>query len=173
MPELASGPKTCYKCRQEKPAVEFTKNKTSPDGLSIYCRECSREYSRAWRAAHPGKAWEYVREWRKANPERRREIERKYRSQFTPSERKQREKMRNAVRSTAWRRLREAIEEGRIHKPSRCEDCGVVFPVEQIHGHHEDYTKPLNVIWVCRGCHQARHDAMKADSPSPVPQECP
>jgi hypothetical protein len=33
------------------------------------CRECAREDSRRWRAAHPGYDREYVRRWYTANPE--------------------------------------------------------------------------------------------------------
>lgn len=41
--------KTCNKCQQEKPEVDFSKNKTRKDGLSNVCKECSKEVSRQWR----------------------------------------------------------------------------------------------------------------------------
>jgi hypothetical protein len=47
--------------------------------------------------------------------------------------------------------LNKAVKEGRIIKPSTCSDCsksGVI-----IDGHHEDYSKPLEVIWLCKKCH--------------------
>lgn len=40
-----------------------------------------------------------------------------------------------------------------------CEDCGIehdeLQPVEM---HHADYSKPLDVTWLCRDCHLARHE---------------
>lgn len=34
-----------------------------------------------------------------------------------------------------------------------CEVCGT----EKAHGHHEDYSKPLEVIWLCHTHHMERH----------------
>lgn len=36
-----------------------------------------------------------------------------------------------------------------------CEHCGA----ENAEMHHEDYSKPLDVIWLCRRCHMAHHKA--------------
>lgn len=34
-----------------------------------------------------------------------------------------------------------------------CADCGGA----DVQKHHDDYTKPLEVTWLCRPCHMARH----------------
>jgi ribosomal protein S27AE len=34
-----------------------------------------------------------------------------------------------------------------------CERCGA----EKVHAHHEDYTKPLDVMWLCQSCHMKHH----------------
>ena len=36
-----------------------------------------------------------------------------------------------------------------------CEKCST----EKTHAHHDDYTKPLDVRWLCRPCHTAHHTA--------------
>lgn len=51
--------------------------------------------------------------------------------------------------------LNRAIERGEIIKPDRCSKCGSV--ASKINGHHEDYDKPLDVIWLCDQCHAERH----------------
>lgn len=50
--------------------------------------------------------------------------------------------------------LNGAIRRGRIKKPSRCEECGAH---RKLHGHHHDYSKPLDVEWLCPPCHARRH----------------
>lgn len=42
-----------------------------------------------------------------------------------------------------------AIAVGRLMKPGRCEQCEVVT----VEAHHDDYSKPLSVQWLCRTCH--------------------
>lgn len=47
-------------------------------------------------------------------------------------------------------KLRYHVKNGNIIKPKRCQKCDQKVRVE---GHHEDYSKPLHVVWVCRTCH--------------------
>jgi hypothetical protein len=39
-------------------------------------------------------------------------------------------------------------------KPQPCEDCGR----SNVEKHHADYSKPLDVTWLCRTCHLRRHE---------------
>lgn len=43
-----------------------------------------------------------------------------------------------------------AIKSGKIKKPANCSIC---MSQKDIQGHHKNYTKPLEVVWVCRWCH--------------------
>jgi hypothetical protein len=59
-----------------------------------------------------------------------------------------------ALKAKATRRYRLALRNGQLTRPMFCDACrgaGV------IHGHHEDYAKPLAVTWLCARCHLARH----------------
>lgn len=38
--------KTCYKCEEEKPDSEFSRNDSKADGLQSQCKSCHREYRR-------------------------------------------------------------------------------------------------------------------------------
>lgn len=56
-----------------------------------------------------------------------------------------------------WARARaaSAIRQGLLVRQP-CEQCGATGP-ETIHAHHDDYTEPLLVRWLCRRCHSAFH----------------
>lgn len=56
-------------------------------------------------------------------------------------------------RDRARKMVYRAIKAGELVRGS-CADCGAT---EKTHAHHEDYARPLDVIWLCRSCHRARH----------------
>ena len=45
------------------------------------------------------------------------------------------------------------IKRGKVIKQN-CHECN--SPITE--GHHEDYNKPLDVIWLCRECHWKLHN---------------
>ena len=55
------------------------------------------------------------------------------------------------------RMVRTAIEKGELVKPTTCEGCYKETRSKALHGHHEDYSKPLEVRWLCRRCHWITH----------------
>ena len=77
---------------------------------------------------------------------------------------KQRAEINRAWRAEDKRRQRAhskvsyAIMKGYIFKKP-CEKCGNVKSV----AHHEDYDKPLEIIWLCQPCHSQRHKQMKEE----------
>ena len=48
-----------------------------------------------------------------------------------------------------------AVRTGKIIKPKKCESC--LKENLKLQAHHEDYTKPLDVMWLCVGCHNNHH----------------
>lgn len=51
-----------------------------------------------------------------------------------------------------------AVASGGLIVPDRCSACGTVGEVE---AHHPDYSRPLDVLWLCPACHGAIHAATK------------
>ena len=58
--------KYCPSCERNRDSTAFGSNICNVDGLSTYCRECSAEKQRQWKAANPKK----VRQWRQRYIER-------------------------------------------------------------------------------------------------------
>ena len=83
-----------------------------------------------------------ARKMRKENPERAKERDKSGRVN-------KKQKEMNKVR---W-----AVESGKIEKPKYCNCCG---QEKELHGHHKDYEKPLDVIWLCPACHHFLHSYM-------------
>jgi hypothetical protein len=60
----------------------------------------------------------------------------------------------NPTAAAARTALSNAVRDGRIIRPDRCEACGEAC---KPHGHHDDYARPFDVLWLCSGCHGAVH----------------
>jgi hypothetical protein len=64
--------------------------------------------------------------------------------------------------SLAQSRLEKAVAKGVIVRPESCDSCGEIPPRMKdgrsaIQGHHPDYSKPLEVRWLCQRCHHKEH----------------
>jgi len=83
--------KVCSRCGIEKNIDYFYKNRTNPDGLNYYCKECKKQYDKEWYQNHREERIkysqrpevkkyrkEYQKEWRKDNPERKKESDKKW-----------------------------------------------------------------------------------------------
>lgn len=53
--------------------------------------------------------------------------------------------------------VKEAVRRKKIRKPMHCSRCGTETAKSDLHGHHEDYSKPLEVEWLCAECHSLAH----------------
>lgn len=144
--------KKCKKCEVIKNNEEFNRwyKKTGTVGLRSYCKDCDCEINKKYREENKEKLNNKRRERTGANtrgliidPLRKKRNEDVYRSQ-----RKYPEKRAARVFLNSY------IKIGKIVRPSECEKCLRKCKVE---GHHEDYSKPLEVKWVCKRCHSDIH----------------
>jgi len=58
-------------------------------------------------------------------------------------------------RNWARKKLARALTTGRIQRAATCERCEI--EADDLEAHHEDYTKPLSVTWLCGSCHNIVH----------------
>jgi hypothetical protein len=65
------------------------------------------------------------------------------------------------VKSRARQAVLAAIARGELSRPSNCERCGAasnpLLRKPDIEAHHHDYSKPLEVEWLCVRCHATQH----------------
>ena len=61
----------------------------------------------------------------------------------------------NPEKVAAHNALNRAVKAGEVTKLP-CNICGEV----NVQGHHEDYSRPLEVIWLCCSCHKRLHTEM-------------
>jgi hypothetical protein len=142
--------KDCSACGKRLDDTEFYRNKASNDGLMSRCKSCTKAYNAARKAkldAHRPPGWKqktkdkkaYSKEWRAAHPgygtARKRDWWNKN---------KDRLKVRNTVRY--------AMKAGKLVRQP-CVICGE----PKTHGHHTDYSKPLDVVWLCQPHHVEVH----------------
>lgn len=132
--------KTCSRCKLTLPLEAFGPDKRAPTGLAYYCRACARAAVARSKLAH-GPYASNDRE-RDALPHRREALAR-----------------RGAVirrahpeRSAAVRKVHRAVARGLLVK-APCAVCGE----SRVEGHHPDYTRPLDVIWLCPSHHRKLH----------------
>ncbi len=138
--------KTCRDCGIEKSLDEFYVHAQMADGHLNKCKACVRERIRLFRFNNPDHISEIDKarnDRRKADPEFRAK-RRVYLSNYRTSER---------MRA-------HAIAES-LPRPSQCSSCHI-RPAE--HAHHPDYSKPVEVIWLCVRCHQRLHHSGGAEA---------
>lgn len=102
-----------------------------------------------------GKNTEAVRRYRQRHPERKREYERKWRQAHRKEDMARTTKYRLAhpERNRAKNHVAYALKTGRLTR-SPCEVCGS----HKVDAHHDDYSQPLKVRWLCRKHHYDLHN---------------
>lgn len=120
--------KTCFKCGAEKPLTEFYVHPQMGDGRLNKCKACTRKDVRENYSANA----DYYRAY---------DRERGYR----PSD---------PLHAVARRKVRDAIAAGTLTRLP-CEVGGDCHG--RIEAHHDDYSKPLDVRWLCKKHHAEVH----------------
>lgn len=133
--------KQCFKCQTVKPLGEFYKHSQMADGHLNKCKDCTKSDV----SKHRGQNLEKIREYDRNRAKLPARI--KQTTAFTKAWRNE-DKRRGAAHNAVSR----ALKTGKLI-PKPCEKCNS----EKTVAHHEDYDKPLDVVWLCQPCHKQRH----------------
>ena len=128
--------KECKQCEQTKHITDFYLHNGMTSGRLSFCKECVK--TRVKTHAHTEHSRKLSREWfrtEKGKAKLKRHMLR-YRRLY-PEKYKAHKIAGNALRN------------GTLTKEP-CEVCGV----REVEKHHEDYSKPLDVRWLCRKHHR-------------------
>lgn len=149
--------KMCKTCKLPKPAKQFNADSSHKDKLASECKLCKNARRKRWVEAHRNDpkrlmyARRYNRQWRVKNLKKRRA---QGRATYYRRRKNGYVHRYNPYRDRARRVLSVAIKKGLVRRPKKCSECGWKG---RVHGHHEDYNKPLEVVWLCQVCHGKRH----------------
>lgn len=121
--------KKCFKCKEIKPYSEFYKHRQMADGYLNKCKCCAKIDA----ISNRNDKIEFYREYdRRRGARRTTEDLKNYRAK-------------NKNKYKAHNLVNNAIRDKKLFKEP-CEICGTE---KDIHAHHDDYLKPLNVRWLC------------------------
>lgn len=171
--------KICTSCKIEKECQFFGKDKKAFDQLNQKCKECCNARAKVCKRSPEAieRSKEYRSEWqKKKRPILNARLRERYLNNLEESREQAKIRTRKYIQSekgkakhlettrkyeannkekiSAQRKVRKAVLAGKIIRPEHCEICKCEGKVQ---GHHEDYNKPLEVIWMCSKCHIYHH----------------
>lgn len=149
MADLAAGLRKCRKCLMVKPLSNFKTTHRYKDSFLSRCNECESAYQKEyrekmsidiqWVLKERKRKRECIRRnWDNRNPEKLQAAKKKWR-------------LNNLDKSSAQKKVYDAIEHGKL-VALPCIKCGA-----KAQAHHDDYSKPLDVVWLCPKHHSERH----------------
>jgi hypothetical protein len=143
--------KLCRECKKRKSHLKFYAMPAMADGLMAICKDCHKARMKHRRMTNPlvqaydreraktperkARARHVMKRWLKEHPEKMNEDRRRFPEAYA-----------------AHTLVNNAIKNGRISKQP-CKVCGAV----RVTAHHEDYSRPLDVVWLCPQHHSDLH----------------
>lgn len=148
--------KLCRECNVEKPLSEFYVHGQMKDGHLNKCKHCVKARIDKYLKANPDKKKQWALNYansetglKKAKAYLSTEKGKAVRKNKTNNYRKN-----HPIRDRARYLVSYEIQCGRLIRPNVCSCCNAEC---KPHGHHDNYTKPLEVEWLCEPCHKLWH----------------
>ena len=155
--------KKCSRCNKIKGLDDFNKRKSSIDGYRSECKICHRKIGLEYYYNNREKRKAYDRLYNEKNKDKKRSAREKYKKRFPHKVKRMMQEAtrkyieKNPEKRDAYIKVYCAIKKGTIKKEA-CKNCG---SLTDLMAHHEDYNKPLEVIWLCRTCHILEHKILR------------
>lgn len=148
--------KKCIACGKRKSIDKFYAHPQMADGHLNKCKDCCKAHASANREKNIDYYREYDRAradlpWRVSSREAYIKTEA---GKMSRAEASRRWAENNRIAKAAHLLVARAIESGELSRPASCSACVVSC---KPHAHHDDYTKPLLVRWLCAACHSEWH----------------
>ena len=148
--------KTCICCKEHKDISEFYKHPDTADGHLGKCKSCCKEQAISNRIKNYERYRDYDKN-KEITPEQKEK-----RAQYAKSKRGRAAhrlaclnyNSKNPHKKKATVAVRVAVASGKLTMPDKCSSCG---KSGKVHGHHDDYDLPLDVVWLCPTCHNQLH----------------
>jgi hypothetical protein len=61
-------------------------------------------------------------------------------------------------KKSAWNKVYKAVKAGLLTRPEMCGRCSLECVPE---ASHDDYTRPLDVEWLCKSCHAEKDQTLR------------
>lgn len=141
--------KRCSKCSEVKPLSFFTRDNSRNPPCRHLCKVCESAYETSDERKLQRNNYNKSRRDHPIAREREKRHAVAYRTRYPEKE-------------MAKQAVRRAVARGALMVPDSCEICGSKPGYNRIggrllHAHHEDYSRPLEIRWVCISCHAAEH----------------
>ena len=143
--------KECTNCKQIKPLDDYFRYSRRKDGHNSICKVCNRLQLKLSYEKHKEGRLKRGREYYKEN---RAKVIKRIRKYYKDG---RKEHNPDPAKEDARHKLHYAVKTGVIKRLS-CSVCDK----PNAHAHHEDYTKPLDVMWLCVQHHADRHRYLTA-----------
>jgi len=148
--------RTCSKCGVKQRLEDFYPSSMHKEGRKPECKKCNNERGRAYVKANKEKRKAWRRQHYLKNLSREKEAAKQYHLTHKDGHR-------------AHAKVGYATRAGHL-TPKPCEVCGTI---DDVHAHHDDYSKPLDVRWLCRSHHLRLHARQRIADAKIIRQEKP
>jgi len=144
--------KKCNICNQIQPITNFYKS-------AAKCKPCNIEYAKQYRLDNIDKVRVYDRN--RPNHKDRAEAHKERIANISEDKKKIYTKQKNdwRKRNRDKQSAHNKAKRANLDKLQHCEHCK---ENKDLQGHHPDYTKPLEVVWLCASCHGVEHKRLNA-----------